>query len=82
MTEAAKTKVSRRGFVKTAATGIVGFAVGAGLGYSAATSMAPAGGPAATVTVTGPSAASFPFNLPRKGGTVAERAINAAKYLL
>ncbi|MEM4251300.1 MAG: extracellular solute-binding protein [Candidatus Bathyarchaeia archaeon] len=77
-----KSEVTRRRFVKTAGAGILGLAVGAGLGYSAATSMAPAGGPAATVTVTGPSAASFPFNLPRKGGTVAERAINAAKYLL
>jgi multiple sugar transport system substrate-binding protein len=82
MTEVAKGKVSRRGFVKTAATGIVGLAVGAGLGYSAAASMAPTGGPAGTVTVTGPSAMSFPYNLPRKGNTVAERAISAAKFLL
>ncbi|MBS7622565.1 hypothetical protein KEJ39_02665, partial [Candidatus Bathyarchaeota archaeon] len=56
-----KSGVTRRGFVRTAGAGIIGLAVGAGLGYSAATSMAPAGGPAATVTVTGPSAVSFPF---------------------
>ncbi|WP_455368814.1 extracellular solute-binding protein [[Eubacterium] cellulosolvens] len=75
-------KVSRRGFMKTAATGIVGLAVGAGIGYSAGASMAPGGGPGKTVTVTGPGSADFPFNLPREGTTVAERAINAAKSLL
>jgi len=81
MPEESKGQVSRRGFMKTAATGIVGLAVGAGIGYGAAASMAPAG-PGATVTVTGPGAMAFPFNLPRKGDTVAERAINAAKFVL
>ena len=76
-----QSKVSRRGFMKTAATGIAGLAVGAGIGYSVASSMAPSGGPGATVTVPGPGAMDFPFNLPREGSTVAERAVNAAKFL-
>ncbi len=45
-------KISRRGFAKTAATGIVGLAVGAGIGYGAATMMAPPGVPGVTKTVT------------------------------
>ncbi|MEM3430837.1 MAG: extracellular solute-binding protein [Nitrososphaerota archaeon] len=79
-----KKEGSRRDFIKTAATGIVGLAVGAGIGYGASTMTAPAK-PGATVTVTqtapGP-AAQFPFNLPRTGATPAERAINAANFLL
>lgn len=84
MSEQSK-KVSRRGFMKTAATGIAGLAVGAGIGYSVASSMAPGGAPGGgqvtTVTVPGPGAMDFPFNLPREGSTVAERAVNAAKFL-
>ncbi len=82
-------KISRRSFAKTAATGIVGLAVGAGIGYGASQMMAPPGAPGATTTVTrtvtsaAPGAeAAFPFNLPREGATVRERAINAAKSVL
>ncbi|MBS7625872.1 ABC transporter substrate-binding protein [Candidatus Bathyarchaeota archaeon] len=45
-------KTSRRDFVKTAAAGIVGFGVGAGVGYGASQMMAPPTGVAPTVTKT------------------------------
>ncbi len=45
-------KVSRRSFAKTAATGIVGLAVGAGIGYAASSMMAPKAAPGVTRTVT------------------------------
>jgi|GEM_PF-993254 multiple sugar transport system substrate-binding protein len=77
-----KKEVSRRGFMKTAGAGIVGLAVGAGIGYGASQMAAPTPGAAPTVTVAKPAEMAFPFNLPRKGDTPADRAINAAKYLL
>jgi len=92
MSEEKKTEegkdVSRRGFVKSAATGIVGLVVGAGLGYGAAASMAPAGKPGATSTVTitatqtqtGTGAAVVKKR--PAGATVEERAINAAKEFM
>ncbi|MGQ9543402.1 MAG: extracellular solute-binding protein [Candidatus Bathyarchaeia archaeon] len=83
MSEEKKEAVSRRGFVKTAGAGIVGLVVGAGIGYGASQMAgAPSPGVAPTVTVTKPGEMAFPFNLPRKGDTPADRAINAAKFLL
>ena len=74
-------KISRRSFMKTAATGVVGLAVGAGIGYSV--SRMGGAGPTATVTVTPTDGAGeFPFNVPVEGDTPAERAINAANWLI
>jgi multiple sugar transport system substrate-binding protein len=82
-------KISRRNFAKTAATGIVGLAVGAGIGYGAASMAKPPAAPGGTTTVTSTvtkTAAAmgtdFPFNLPREGATIRERAVNAAKFVL
>jgi multiple sugar transport system substrate-binding protein len=81
MNEEDKESISRRKFLKTAGTGILGLAIGTGIGYSV--SKMGGAGPTETVTVTtGTGVGDFPFNLPRKGATVAERAINAAKFVL
>ena len=80
-----KEKVSRRSFAKTAATGIVGLAVGAGIGYGASQMMAPPGAPGATTTVTttrtvtaGAPGAPAMKTKP-EGDTAEQRALIAAK---
>ncbi len=67
--------------MKTAGAGVVGLAVGAGLGYSV--SSMEGKGPAATVTVTtgGPAGAGI-FSIPVEGDTVAERCMNAMKFVV
>ncbi len=76
-------KLSRRGFAKTAATGIVGLAVGAGIGYGAASMMAPPGAPGVTTTVTSTKTVTEPGAVVMKtkpeGATAEERALLAAK---
>jgi len=74
-------KVSRRGFAKTAATGIVGLAAGAAIGYGAASMVAPPSAPGATKTVTTTKTVAEPGapEFPVVGDTVTERALNAAK---
>jgi len=59
-------KASRRDFVKTAAAGIVGFGLGAGVGYGASQMMAPPPGVARTVTVTQTAAAKPPKGVPKE----------------
>jgi multiple sugar transport system substrate-binding protein len=79
-------KVSRRSFAKTAAAGIVGLAVGAGIGYGASSMMKPPGAPGATTTVTstktvtaGAPGAPAPVISKPPGASPEERALLAAK---
>jgi multiple sugar transport system substrate-binding protein len=81
MSKDEKYDVSRRSFLKTVGTAVVGLAVGAGIGYGVYPTINPSGAEK-TVTVTTGEGPEGIFSIPVEGKEPHERLMNAMKYVV
>jgi len=76
-----KNEVSRRSFLKSIGTAVVGLAVGAGIGYGTYPTINPSAAEKTVTITTGDGAPVGVYSIPVEGKETHERLMNAMKYV-